>query len=147
LINASFYYWAGGASTGPRYLTPALGFLALPFGLFWAESSPRMKWLIGTLFAVSLALSLMCAAIAMDAPQEVRFPLFEYIIPRFLAGESRTIPSYLFDLDPHIAIAIYLAVAGLVAALLWRWTDEGKGNPPTFGSRYAQGARPAATAR
>jgi hypothetical protein len=83
LINASYYYWQGGGSTGPRHLVPILplGCLALAFAWprsFWARTVTL------ALLAASLVLSLICAATNMFAPGEFSNPLFEFLLPAFL---------------------------------------------------------------
>lgn len=79
-INASYFYWDGGWSTGPRHLVPILPFLALPLAFAW----PRTRlWqgVVLVLFGLSLAISLICAATDMFSRSGYRVPFIEYLLP------------------------------------------------------------------
>ena len=54
-INASYYYWEGGWSTGPRHLVPMLPLCCLALAFAW----PRAFW-ARTVALVLLAASLSC---------------------------------------------------------------------------------------
>jgi hypothetical protein len=86
LINAGYYYWDGGYSTGPRHLTPALAFICLPLAFLWM-SLPRV-WLAALLALAGLSglVTLICVSVDMTAPQYHADPLFDYLLPGFLAG-------------------------------------------------------------
>jgi hypothetical protein len=97
LFNASFNAWHGGWGVGPRYLIPALPFLALPmtvgFGRYF-----RTTLVLATLSA----LTMLCftavdvqspvgsASIARFPDREValREPLTEYALPILLTGKA-----------------------------------------------------------
>jgi hypothetical protein len=89
-INAGFYAWYAGSSTGPRYLVPMLPLCCLPLAFAW----PRAFWgrtVTLVLLAASLLLSLICAVAGMFAPMEgmggPTNPLVNYLLPRFLTPE------------------------------------------------------------
>jgi hypothetical protein len=86
LINAGYYYWDGGYSTGPRFLTPALAFICLPLAFLWM--SVRRAWLGAVLALAGLSglVTLVCISVDMTAPRYYADPLFDYLLPRFLAG-------------------------------------------------------------
>jgi hypothetical protein len=77
LMNLSFNGWHGGSSFGPRYLIPALPFLALPMALAFA----RFRLLSLALASVSVAT--MGVVTAVDPQVEVTFrrPASEYYLP------------------------------------------------------------------
>jgi hypothetical protein len=92
-INASYYYWNGGSSTGPRFLVPMLPLCCLALAFVW----PRASWakiVTLILLAASLILSLICAVAGMRAPAEVSNPLVDFLLPRFLTTENllRSLP-------------------------------------------------------
>jgi hypothetical protein len=92
-INASYYYWDGGWSTGPRHLVPMLPLSCLPLAFAW----PRAFWaqMVTTLLlASSLVLSLICAATSMFASTEFSNPLVDFLLPKFLTPEKllRSLP-------------------------------------------------------
>lgn len=86
-INASYYYWDGGWSTGPRHLVPMLPISCLALAFAW----PRALWariITLILLAISLVLSLVCAVAGMFAPSDFRDPLLDYLLPIFLSPEN-----------------------------------------------------------
>jgi hypothetical protein len=86
LINAGYYYWHGGFSTGPRFLTPGLSFICAPLAFLWM--SLRRVWRAALLALAGLSglVTLICVAVDMTAPQYHADPLFDYLVPRFFAG-------------------------------------------------------------
>lgn len=76
LINAGYYYWHGGWSTGPRHMVPMLPLLglALAFGL------PAGRWTrAGALLLVAwgLVLSALIASTWIFANEDVSWPLLD----------------------------------------------------------------------
>jgi hypothetical protein len=92
-INASYYYWWGGWSTGPRFLVPMLPICCLALAFAWPASFwARVATLI--LLAASLVLSLICALAGMFAPTGSGNTLVSFLLPRFLtpANLLRSLP-------------------------------------------------------
>lgn len=86
-MNSSYHYWNGGCSTGPRHLTPALGFACFPLGFFWSSTGKKQRTLMMAVFAVSSFTSMACTLVSMNiAPRHYTNPLFEKLIPDFLSG-------------------------------------------------------------
>lgn len=86
-INAGYYYWDGGSSTGPRHLVAALPLLALalafvPVKRMWQQA------VAGGLLTVSLAVSLVCASTDMFNPVNFSNPFFQRLLPHFLLPEN-----------------------------------------------------------
>jgi len=82
-INASYYYWDGGYSTGPRHLVPMLPLCCLALAFAW----PRAPWartVTLVLLAPSLVLSLICAVAGILPPHNFRNPLVDFLLPIFL---------------------------------------------------------------
>lgn len=87
-INASYHYWNGGWSTGPRHLVPMLPLCCLALAFAW----PRAFWariVTLVLLAASLVLSLICAEAGMFAPSGIRNPLVDFLLPIFLTEKLR----------------------------------------------------------
>jgi hypothetical protein len=97
LMNASFNGWDGGWVAVPRYLGPAVPFLALPLALAWARWGP----ITGGLAAASIAIHLLLTAVdpqvpigdlgLMGAPPRTVWsinPLTRYVLPLFLDGRA-----------------------------------------------------------
>jgi hypothetical protein len=92
-INASYCYWEGGESTGPRHLVPMLPLCCLALAFAW----PHAFWartVTLVLLAASLVLSLLCAVAGMFAPDDIRNPLVHFLLPIFLTPEKllRSLP-------------------------------------------------------
>jgi len=93
LINSGYAYWDGGASTGPRHITPMLPFIGLALAPLWETCGRSLRLGLLAFATVSFALSLACATFYMTAPLAadgigwVHDELFEFILPHFLAGD------------------------------------------------------------
>jgi hypothetical protein len=86
-INASYVYWWGGSSLGPRHLIPALPVCCLALAFAW----PRAFWARAValvLLAASLVLSLICAVPGIFAPSSIPNPLVDFFLPAFLTPEK-----------------------------------------------------------
>jgi hypothetical protein len=93
LINSGYAYWDGGASTGPRHITPMLPFIGLALVPLWETCGRSLRLGLLAFATVSFALSLACATFYMTTPLAadgigwVHDELFEFILPHFLAGD------------------------------------------------------------
>lgn len=118
-MNAGFAYWRGGFSTGPRYLTPCLGFAALAIGLAW----PRLgNWeRRGTLLLLAVSIAINFAATAVDMTANDDSPIAEQIASAFFRGDLyHAVTYYIF---PHPSLAHFAApllALGLSGWLIWR---------------------------
>lgn len=120
LYHASYVYWDGGNATGPRHALPAVAYLAIGLAAFWASANRTEAWLGGSLLAVSVALNLAIAAVDVHAPQAYAEPVTRHIVPKFLAGDLRTLPNEFWGWSPSAGLGLYLALFGVLAALLVR---------------------------
>ncbi len=85
LINAGYYYWDGGSSTGPRHLVAALPLATLALAFAWPPGWPaRIVALL--LLLVSLCISFVVASVDPMAPPRFGQPFFDYLLPNFLEG-------------------------------------------------------------
>jgi hypothetical protein len=121
LVNAGYAYWDGGASTGPRHLTPAMPFLALAFAPLWDAAGRRQRQALVALAVLSFALSFICAVVTMVSPIYVDHPLPAYLLPRFFGGIVHTVLELIgFEgLGPLLLVALPLwlgvrRIAGLL---------------------------------
>ncbi|HSN69758.1 MAG TPA: hypothetical protein VLV48_10965, partial [Thermoanaerobaculia bacterium] len=83
LANASFNGWEGGFSFGPRYLIPAIPFLALL--LLEARRVPRL--LFWGLVAISCANNFVAVAVDPQPSGSIAHPLRDYLYPVLITGE------------------------------------------------------------
>ena len=92
LLNAGLVDWHGGWAMGPRYLIPAIPFLAVgAMGLViaWPEGSAArsaIAWIGGAAAAASIALMLMGTAVRPDVPLTIARPFTQFVIPSFWHG-------------------------------------------------------------
>ena len=92
LLNAGLVDWHGGWAMGPRYLIPAIPYLAVgAMGLVigWPEGSVARRaiaWIGGAAAAVSIALMLMGTAVRPDVPLTIARPFTQFVIPSFWHG-------------------------------------------------------------
>jgi hypothetical protein len=120
LLNASYAYWDGGWSTGPRHITPVFPFLALGLGIWYARASSSFRTAILALLALSIVINLMCTSVTMTSPEKMANPLRELILPSFLRGDlDQTVPHAFFgahglwQLSPLLAAWLILGFAFL----------------------------------
>lgn len=92
LLNAGLVDWHGGWAMGPRYLIPAIPFLAIgAMGLVlaWPSGSParrRLGLAGGGAAAFSAAMMLMGTAVRPDVPLTIERPFQQFLIPSFRQG-------------------------------------------------------------
>jgi hypothetical protein len=86
LFVASFYYWDGGMSVGPRHLVPVLPFLVLPLG-YVVRQGRAWSGLTVTLAAVSVVFMFACTAVRVELPGNERNPLYDFVAPALARGE------------------------------------------------------------
>jgi hypothetical protein len=82
-----FSVWDGGSTVGPRYLIPAIPFLAVPFGLFIDRARGHAAiFVIGGLILASLV-NVWAQSLTYSTPLAgVSNPLFASSIPDLLRG-------------------------------------------------------------
>ncbi len=112
-INSGYYYWDGGAATGPRYLVPTLPFAGLALACVWSMGR-FIKPVCLTLLLLSIALSTLCASVDMFAVRTIAAPVGDYLIPAFLDGRIRSVTTFA-GLGGVLSVSPLL----LVWALIW----------------------------
>jgi hypothetical protein len=120
LMNASYYYWNGGDSTGPRHLLPALPLLTLLFARLWDGASRVPRALFMALLVISAALSLACAATDMWSPANATTATIASLLARFLRGDiHRVLLAQIPSLHGLIALLPLLLGWGFSLWRLW----------------------------
>ena len=130
LFNASYFYWNGGGSMGPRHITPALPFAGVVMIRLWQVATGWIRVALLVLLGLSMALSIASVAVTMT-PGFSFFQLRDHVIGGVLRGETWFAWYARFGLSQPVVFLIWLAVAGLPAVLLWR--RVGRGSRPTTG--------------
>ncbi len=123
LLNASYAYWDGGWSTGPRHITPMFPFLALGLGIWYARAPVIFRTAVLASLAVSIIINLMCVSVTMTSPEKMANPLLGLILPSFLRGDlDQTVLHAFFGADglwqliPLLLVWLILGAAFLKAA-------------------------------
>jgi hypothetical protein len=87
LLNASYSYWEGGWSFGPRHLSPAIPFLCLGLAMIWTNAPRRARALLAALSTYGAALSLVAVATMAQPPTSFQRPVGELLLPAFRDGD------------------------------------------------------------
>lgn len=117
MVNASYAYWDGGYSTGPRHSVPAIPFLAIGLAGVWA-TAPAYRRGLAALLGFSVAINLAIAATEIAAPDTEPWPLWTPVLTQAVQGMFRDAPSQFLGWSPWVGIGIYLAVAGTMGGAL-----------------------------
>lgn len=112
LLNASYYYWEGGWSLGPRHLSPGLPFMCLALSPLWRAGGRLGRALPAALAGAGLAVSLMAVSTMVQPPANVPRPLQDLIWPAFRDGD--------------LALSTQTVVHHTVDPSLWRTHQEPK---------------------
>jgi hypothetical protein len=82
LINAGYYYWEGGFSTGPRHLVSMLPVLGVAMAFVWSR---QWWWQIVCLALLlpGLVIAALVPTVTVFAPSDIRSPLDELFFPAF----------------------------------------------------------------
>jgi hypothetical protein len=121
LFNGSSVMWSGGFSVGPRYLVPMLPFLALP--IVFALDAIRAQWftmLAGVLAVWSFGVTWVETIGGQMYPQLQPSPLFEYSLPRVLAGDVARNAGMILGLRGGLSLLPLIVLVALIAWLFMR---------------------------
>ena len=87
LLNASYAYWEGGWSYGPRHLSPAIPFLCLGLAMLWTIAPRPARAALAGFSAYGAALSLVASATMAQPPASFQRPVTELLLPAFRDGD------------------------------------------------------------
>ena len=87
LLNASYAYWEGGWSYGPRHATPAIPFLCLGLAALWTACPRTLRWVMGAVSAYGVAVTLVAVSTMPLPPNNIRRPVAELLWPAFVDGD------------------------------------------------------------
>ena len=87
LLNASYAYWEGGWSYGPRHASPAIPFLCIGLAALWTAAPRLLRLGLGIVCAYGVALTLVAVSTAPLPPNNIRRPVAELLWPAFRDGD------------------------------------------------------------
>lgn len=123
-VNASYAYWDGGASVGPRHSVPAIPFLALGLAPVWASlRTLAAKIAAASLLGASMLLNLVVAATDIFAPETMVTPVWtRNFAGLFAHARLNTVPNLYWGWQPYWGFALYLDIALPILVLMLWWT-------------------------
>jgi hypothetical protein len=134
LMNAGYFMWHGGWSTGPRHITPILPFVALTIAILWMKTGRAVRTGLAGLALVSGVISLVCVATTMTAPEKYAKPLQDYLIPSFidwlrdgrppLGREATTVVLFELGLPPVLSLTVLVTLWGICGYFVGRGVSE-----------------------
>jgi hypothetical protein len=130
LFNGSSVMWHGAFSIGPRYLVPMVPFLATSMGAFVIAWGTRWwaKLLAAVLGAWSFAVIWIETLGGQRFPDWTPNPLFDYSLPKFMAGDIARNLGMGMGLSGHWSLVpLLVAVAGLGTVYLYVNRRLGRG--------------------
>lgn len=93
LLNASYTYWEGGWSFGPRHVSPAIPFMCLWLAGLWTIASGTgwrqalLRVVLLALWVWGASLSLVAVSTMAQPPASYRHPVTELLWPAFRDGD------------------------------------------------------------
>jgi hypothetical protein len=87
LLNASYTYWEGGWSFGPRHVGPAIPFMCLWLAGLWTITPRVLRLGLLALWVWGASLSLLAVATMAQPPASYRHPITELLWPAFREGD------------------------------------------------------------
>ncbi|RYF50072.1 MAG: hypothetical protein EOO38_06520 [Cytophagaceae bacterium] len=94
MMNAGYYYWWGGFSTGPRHITPGLSLLLILLAPLWDRLTPAWRRPAVLLLACSMLIAVLLTSLEVTAPEwtwqpfnDVWLPMLKRLeFPRFVTN-------------------------------------------------------------
>jgi hypothetical protein len=87
VLNASYYYWEGGWSFGPRQMAPGLPFLAIGLAPLWDRWRRLGRTVLIALGVWGASVTLVAVATTAQPPASVERPLHDLLWPAFRDGD------------------------------------------------------------
>jgi len=87
LLNASYSYWEGGWSYGPRHASPAIPFLCIGLAALWTALPRLGRACLGLVGAYGVAVTLVAVSTMPLPPNNIRRPVAELLWPAFRDGD------------------------------------------------------------
>ena len=87
LLNASYVYWEGGWSYGPRHASPSIPFLCIGLAALWTAAPRLVRGALALASAYGIAITLIAVSTMPLPPNNLRHPVSELLWPAFRDGD------------------------------------------------------------
>jgi hypothetical protein len=101
LLNASFYYWPGGWTVGPRYMAASFPLLCVGLPLAFEQSGTAGRMGFAGLSGLSVAVMLAVLSTGSMPPDWVPSPVWGQAVPLFLRGQFQVGAGDFNGTDPN----------------------------------------------
>lgn len=127
LLNASYHYWHGSASTGPRHIVPSLPFMGVCIIWMWKYATGWVRTVMYLALTMGIAISLACVSVTMTAWGGFWFPLKDPILEAVFFG-TNTLETHRVTLEwyrilgwsPWAVAAVWTAAVVMTCVLCLR---------------------------
>jgi hypothetical protein len=102
LVNASYHYWEGGWSYGPRHLSPGLAFACLGIVPLWTAARRAGRIALASLALYGIAVTLVAVSTTPQPPADFTRPVAQLLWPSFEAGRLSLNSQRFPDLRPSV---------------------------------------------
>ena len=86
LLNASYHYWHGGWSFGPRHMAPILPFMSIGVAIAWSRAALAVRVGLCALALYGVAVTFVAVATTAQPRDDIERPVTELLWPNFAAG-------------------------------------------------------------
>ncbi len=118
LVNAGYFYWDGGYSTGPRHSVPIVGVLSLGVAMAWTKRGHGVgRYLPAEIIILSIGINACLAATDIYGNPSAAFQLREVVIVPFINGQLRSVASDWWGWSPGTGFILWQVMA--IPALCW----------------------------
>jgi hypothetical protein len=87
LLNASYAYWEGGWSYGPRHAEPAIPFLCIGLAALWTLTPQLIRAGLALFSVYGAGVTLIAVSTMPLPPADIHRPVQEFMVPAFIDGD------------------------------------------------------------
>lgn len=119
LVNSSYYEVMGGYTPGPRFLVPAMPFLILAIGAWWAGAGRWARWVLSGLCLASIIIQSALNTFEPHVPLHFPSPLMSFNFPLIRLGYRPLSALTFVGIDSATAICLFAGFLLAVGAYVY----------------------------